>query len=246
MANKKKIYFDTFDHPTLLHTQKEVVAMNNHFQGLTGYGVLCLLMEMCGRNLDGKIPFSPVDRKVMAAMINVPEDVFEKIVKYMDVVNLISIGEESVSVNLIDKYIIRKRIRRESVRVAVAQKREKIARKRGLNVNAKESEAQKRRRIWREFDEILILTDRIVNDAHLKYPLHGDVRVYFKHFITFIKTGYAKYHGKITHDNYIMNFYMYMNSYKLPLVEALDSEQKRKAGPKGILPDPIKFGFDKT
>lgn len=202
-------------------------------------------MEMCGRNLDGKIPFSPVDRKVIAAMVNVEEKLFERIVNYMNAVGIIHMDKESVSVDSINKSIIKKRLKRESIRTAVAQKREKIARKRGVNVNVKESEAAKRKRIWKEFDEILILTDRIINDAHLKYPLHGDIRVYFKHFINFVKVGYAKFNGKITHDNYVMNFYMYMNSYKFPLVEALDSDEKRNKNKHELTPEPIKFHLER-
>lgn len=244
MANKRKPHFDTFDHSTSLHTRKEIVAMNNKFPGLTAYGILCVLMEMCGRNLNGKISFTPVDRQVIAGALTVNNALFERAVKYMQVVGIVSMNENFLSVDIIDKSIIRKRLRRESVRTAVAQKREKIKRKKGINPNVKESENKKRLRIWREFDEILILTDRIVNDAHSKYPLHGDIRVYFKRFITFVKTGYAKNYGIITHENYVANFYAYMNVYKLPLAEALDSEERYKKGMNEMTMSPIRFSIE--
>ncbi len=229
MAGKRKSSFDNFDHPTNLHLKKEIIAMNNAFPNLVGYGVLCVLMEMCGGVISGSIPFDKKEARIIASMLSVDLDTFGRIIGYMETAGVISINNNFLTVELISKSIIRKRMRRDAVRQSVSKKREIIKRKSGIRVDVKESEMARRRRIFKEFDEILIFTDRIKTDAELKYPGYGAIEVYFKRFVQHTKLNYAHTYTKITHDNYVASFYVHMNQYKKPLSEALDYAEKIRA-----------------
>lgn len=231
MAGKKKTVFDHFDHPTLLHKKDSMLALINKFPGLQGYGIFCYLMEMCGRNLDGKIPFNKFDRIRICETMNVDPAFFTEVVEYLvniaKEINLNKAGDMIfLSVDMLNRDQIKKRIKRDASRNRMAERRLKDKKQGGVRVDVKESSREKRKRIIKAFDEILILTDRIIEDASLKFPKHGSIRVYFKHFRVFCRINYKELWGQITHENYVLRFYLWMNQQKEPLLEALEDDER--------------------
>src|ERR1700741_164825 len=113
MAARRQTTFKEFEHRTSLHYSKEVLALNNKFPDLRGYGVLCYLMELCGASLTGKIEFSRSERNKLASAMNMDVDLFDDIILYLyNTARLITLskssGEHYLSVDELDKKIIKK------------------------------------------------------------------------------------------------------------------------------------------
>ncbi len=205
------------------HNHDDIIALNNKFPNLTGFGFIQYLKELMAMNPACRIRWNEDTIQKMSSMMNMDASLIRTIVNYclkeLKMLRKTHIWRELEKSE--EFYLIYPDFMDELINLQTKRINEETEILMRLNSKADgqlyEREIKKKKRLCAEMHEILILTPEIKKNATMFYP---DINIddFWDEFVDMCETSYIKWHALITPENYETTFYTFLNKQTAKIV----------------------------
>lgn len=205
------------------HNNDDIIALNNKFPNLVGYGFIMYLKELMAMNPACKILWDDDMMQKMASMMNMEVSVIRSITNYcikeLKMLRKVHTWRELERTN--EYYLIYPDFMEELINLQSKRLYEESEIRKNANLKEDGIKFQrgidKKNKMKADMREILIFTDEIKGKGKMYYP-DVDVRGLWDEFVDMCETYYFKWHAILTPDNYATTFFTYLNKHTSKIV----------------------------
>lgn len=215
--------YDKYTQSAYLHCEEDMIALNNKFQNLVGYGFIQYLKELMAENPACKIRWDEDTIAKMSSMMNMEakliRDIVEYCIKELKILKKVHTWRELERTN--EFYLIYPDFMEELIMLESKKIHEESEIRRNANLKEDgikyERKIAYRKRLVQEIRDVLIYTPEIKKNANMFYP-NMNVDELWEQFVQMCEDQYYRWHAELTHDNYAQVFYTYLNKITAKIV----------------------------
>lgn len=229
-TKRYKYGFETYTQSTTVHTQEYMIALNNRFPNLVGYGCIQYLKELMANTEYGKVVWDDDNIKAMCAMMNIEETLFREIVDFsINSLGLLKFTRSWYNFEFTEvRFLTCPPFLEELVTLQskrILAKAEKWRNKERFNKD-NETTYKKKKRMISEMMQFLVFTEKMQGDCKKFYPHIEDPNKYWEDFLTMCEESYYEWHAKLNPENYANMFFVYMNNQVEEFVIEKDEDEE--------------------
>lgn len=199
------------------HQKGFIIALNNQFPNLVGFGVYQYLKQLWALNPRAKIEWTDENIKKLSLQMNIEESLLRDVVAFCrSHLKIFFLSRSVFELKKMElKYLIYPNFMQELIDLEVRR----MAKEAYIEVNkikdgSDKNEKDIKNEIISKLREFLVLTEDMESFVDAHYPLLGKPKDLWDNFIYDVEKNYLKWESILLPENYEKVFYLFLNNIK--------------------------------